>query len=107
MAEHESAHLAAIEAKLDAVMAALTLHSRSALTAGFGGSARLLVGWGEISRHCRKAPRTLKRYRDLEAFPAFRWGRHVVAAPENIARWLIVREGVRRERRRAPRETTT
>ena len=109
------ARLAAIEAKLDGVMATLTSPSRNDLTAGLerpglGPFQRvmlaslppgaLLVGWAEISRHCRKAPRTLKRYRDLEGFPAWRWGRHVVAAPENIARWLVVREQVRRERRR-------
>ena len=109
------ARLAAIEAKLDAVVATLTSPSRYDLTAGLerpglGPFQRvmlaslppgaLLVGWAEISRHCRKAPRTLKRYRDLEGFPAWRWGRHVVAAPENIARWLVVREQVRRERRR-------
>jgi hypothetical protein len=110
------ARLATIEAKLDAVMATLTSPSRYDHTAGLerpglGPFQRvmlaalppgaLLVGWAEIARHCRKAPRTLKRYRDLEGFPAWRWGRHVVAAPENIARWLVVREQVRRERRRA------
>jgi len=110
------ARLAAIEAKLDAVVATLTSPSRYDLTAGLerpglGPFQRvmlaslppgaLLVGWAEISRHCRKAPRTLKRYRDRESFPAWRWGRHVVAAPENIARWLVVREQVRRERRPA------
>ena len=100
MIDHDSARLAAIEAKLDAVMAALMSSSRSDLTAGFGGSGRLLVGWGEISRYCRKGPRTLRRYRGREAFPAFRWGRHVVAAPENIARWLIVREEFHPRRRR-------
>jgi hypothetical protein len=108
--------LATIETKLDAVMAGLTLLSPYEHTArlerpGLGPFQRialatlppgaLLVGWAEISRHCRKAPRTLKRYRDLEGFPAWRWGRHVVAAPENIARWLVVREQVRRERKRS------
>jgi len=93
--------LATIETKLDAVMAALMSSARSDPTAGVGASGRLLVGWGEISRYCRKGPRTLRRYRGREAFPAWRWGRHVVAAPENIARWLVVREQVRRERRRS------
>lgn len=75
------ARLAAIEAKLDVMMAILTSPSRYDLTAGLerpglGPFQRvalaslppgaLLVGWAEIARHCRKAPRTLKRYRDLE-----------------------------------------
>jgi hypothetical protein len=108
--------LAAIEAKLDAVMATLMSPSSYDLTAGLerpglGPFQRialatlppgaLLVGWAEIARYCRKAPRTLKRYRDREGFPAWRWGRHVVAARENIARWLVVREQARRERRRS------
>ena len=110
------ARLTAIEAKLDVVMATLTSPSQYDQTAGLerpglGPFQRvalatlppgaLLVGWAEISRYCRKAPRTLKRYRDLEGFPAWRWGRHVVAARENIARWLVVREQVRREGRRS------
>ncbi len=108
--------LATIETKLDVVVAGLTLLSPYEHTArlerpGLGPFQRvalatlppgaLLVGWAEISHHCRKAPRTLKRYRDIEGFPAWRWGRHVVAAPENIARWLVVRQQVRRERQRS------
>src|SRR5215470_5496762 len=55
-------------------MARLTSPPRNILMATLG-RATLLVGWAEISRYCRKATRTLRRYRELEAFPAFRWGR--------------------------------
>jgi hypothetical protein len=41
----------------------------------------LLVGWAEISAYCRKKPRTLSRYAKDKAFPAYRWGRHVVSSP--------------------------
>ena len=61
----------------------------------------LLVGWSEISRYCRKRPRTLSRYAKDLGFPAFRFGRHVVASPHTISNWLITRELARnREKQR-------
>ena len=48
----------------------------------------LLCGWKEISRYCRKAPRTLNRYRQLAGFPALRWGRHIYADTKMISAWL-------------------
>jgi hypothetical protein len=91
------ARLAAIEAKLDALTTILTPRSHRDLTARVGGGMGLLVGWAEISRYCRKAPDTLKRYARREGFPAYRWGRHVYSAPEAITCWLYAREPFRRE----------
>ena len=59
----------------------------------------LLIGWSEISAYCRKKPRTLSRYAKNMAFPAYRWGRHVVSSPYTIENWLrAVREGRRKKK---------
>jgi len=55
-------------------------------TATFRG---LLVGWGEIAAYTGKSGRTLRRYRELMSFPAFRFGRHVVSSPQMIDHWLL------------------
>jgi hypothetical protein len=59
----------------------------------------LLVGWAEISAYCRKKPRTLSRYAKNMAFPAYRWGRHVVSSPYTIENWLRAVREVRRKRK--------
>ena len=56
----------------------------------------LLVGWFEISRYCRKRPRTLSRYAKGLAFPAYRWGRYVVSSPFAIDDWLRAVAAVRK-----------
>jgi hypothetical protein len=62
-------------------------------TATFAG---LLVGWAEITAYTRKSGRTLRRYRQLMEFPAFRFGRHVVSSPQMIDRWLFVIDQLKR-----------
>jgi hypothetical protein len=57
----------------------------------------LLIGWSEISAYCRKKPRTLSRYAKDKAFPAYRWGRHVVSAPHSIDTWLRAVQELRRK----------
>jgi hypothetical protein len=59
----------------------------------------LLVGWSEISAYCRKKPRTLSRYTKDKAFPAYRWGRHVVSSPHSIDTWLRAVHELRRKKR--------
>ena len=53
-------------------------------------SSGLLVGWPAISAYVRKAPRTLRRYRQRMAFPVFRFGRHVTTDPALIRAWLLI-----------------
>ena len=52
-------------------------------------SSGLLVGWNAISNYVKKRPRTLRRYRQLMAFPVFRFGRHVCTDPALIRCWLL------------------
>jgi hypothetical protein len=52
-------------------------------------SSGLLVGWDAIAAYVKKAPRTLRRYRQLMAFPVFRFGRHVCTDPALIRCWLL------------------
>jgi hypothetical protein len=59
----------------------------------------LLIGWSEISTYCRKKPRTLSRYAKDKAFPAYRWGRHVVSSPHSIDAWLRAVQELRRKKR--------
>jgi len=63
------------------------------------GTPLLLVGWAEISAYCRKKPRTLSRYAKNMAFPAYRWGRHVVSSPHAIDGWLLAVQEVRTRRK--------
>jgi hypothetical protein len=63
--------------------------------------ARLLVGWDEIAAYARKRPETLRSYRRTMAFPAVRWGRHVVSSPDMIHSWLLAIDQQRRRRRLA------
>jgi hypothetical protein len=63
-------------------------------TATFRG---LLVGWAEIATYTRKSDRTLRRYRQLMEFPAFRFGRHVVSSPQMIDHWLLAVNELKRE----------
>ena len=62
----------------------------------------LLVGWAEISAYCRKRPRTLSRYAKGLAFPAFRFGRHVVSSPFAIDDWLAALARARKRRMEGP-----
>ena len=59
--------------------------------------ATLLVGWAEISHHCRKKPRTLSRYAKNMAFPAYRWGRHIVSSASLIDGWLLTVHQLKRQ----------
>jgi hypothetical protein len=59
----------------------------------------LLIGWGEISAYCRKKPRTLSRYAKDKAFPAYRWGRHVVSSPHSVDGWLRAVQELRRKKK--------
>ena len=68
-------------------------------TAGPMAGSHLLIGWNAISRFCGKSPRALRRYRRLEAFPAHRWGTHVVALPGTIRLWLMSRDRIKRQRK--------
>jgi hypothetical protein len=61
-------------------------------------SSGLLVGWNAIADHVKKRPRTLRRYRQLMAFPVFRFGRHVCSDPALIRCWLLV---IAEEKRRS------
>jgi len=73
----------------------------SQLMAGLSAEMGLLQGWASIARYTGKSPRTLRRYRALEGFPTFRWGRATYSHPQAILAWLASRERVRRERKRA------
>jgi|RhiMetdeSRZDD1v2_1073273.scaffolds.fasta_scaffold25688_5 hypothetical protein len=53
-------------------------------------SSGLLIGWEAISHYVKKRPRTLRRYRQLMAFPVFRFGRHVMTDPALIRAWLLI-----------------
>jgi hypothetical protein len=59
----------------------------------------LLIGWSEISAYCRKKPRTLSRYAKDKAFPAYRWGRHIVSSPHSIDTWLRAVHELRRKKK--------
>lgn len=59
----------------------------------------LLRGWAEIAAYTRKSARTLRRYRQLMEFPAFRFGRHVVSSPQMIDRWLLVIHQLKRKQK--------
>ena len=62
-------------------------------------SSGLLVGWDAIANHVKKRPRTLRRYRQLMAFPVFRFGRHVCTDPALIRCWLLAIAEEKRKRR--------
>jgi hypothetical protein len=69
-------------------------------TASYTGAfTRLLVGWAEIAAYTRKSDRTLRRYRQLMSFPAFRFGRHVVSSPQMIDHWLLVVNELKRKQK--------
>jgi hypothetical protein len=50
----------------------------------------LLCGWQQIASYCKKSPRSLRKYRQVAAFPAFRWGRNVYADTRLIGAWLTI-----------------
>jgi len=83
--------LARVEAKVDQ-LTTLMAKSESPHTASVGGTPPLLVGWEEIVRVLRKGPRTLRRYRQGQGLPVFRWGRHVVSTLPLVEQWLVQRE---------------
>jgi hypothetical protein len=66
-------------------MTDITTDLRAALSATPG---TLLCGWRQISIYCKKSPRSLRKYRQVAAFPAFRWGRNVYADTRLIGFWL-------------------
>ena len=94
--------LARIERKVDRLQADLTALLESRSTARDREPRPMLVGWNEIARFCRKAPRTLQRYRLLGSFPASRFGRHTVSSVPLIHAWLLAREQLQRQRRQMP-----
>jgi hypothetical protein len=51
----------------------------------------LLRGWPAIAAYCRWSQRSVQRYLRT-GFPAHRWGRDMVASPDQIDRWLIEHE---------------
>ncbi len=59
----------------------------------------LLVGHAEIARFIRKSPSAVRRYARNMAFPAMRFGRHVVSHPDMVFRWLWAVETQRRRQR--------
>jgi hypothetical protein len=72
------------------------------IEATLSASSGLLVGWNAISNYVKKRPRTLRRYRQLMAFPVFRFGRHVCTDPALIRFWLLAIEKEKRKRRGEP-----
>jgi hypothetical protein len=58
------------------------------MTGLWASPGTLLYGWAQIARYCHKAPRTLRRYQRIAAFPVFRWGRHVYSDGRMISAWL-------------------
>ena len=93
--------VAAIEKTLADFTARTTKHTTIHTgTPGFlSGLPGLLVGHAEIARFIRKSPATVRRYARRMAFPAMRFGRHVVSHPQMIFDWLWAVEKMRLRRR--------
>lgn len=93
--------LAAIEGKLDDLTAltGANMQRHMGSLSMLSGLPGLLVGHAEIARFIRKSPSAVRRYARHMAFPAMRFGRHVVSHPKMIFDWLWAVEKVRRRRR--------
>jgi hypothetical protein len=95
----QKTHYSELSARVEALekqvseLASLTAHPMVARV------LPLLVGWAEISAYWRKKPRTLSRYAKDKAFPAYRWGRHVVSTPHSIDAWLRAVQELRRKKK--------
>jgi hypothetical protein len=97
--------LAVIEGKLNELAALLTTNPDGHTVTHTGrytaslsilsGLLGLLVGHAEIARFVRKSPSAVRRYARHMAFPAMRFGRHVVSHPKMIFDWLWAVEKMR------------